>query len=112
MTKDIINKFKNKIAIITANRRKSNEALKENNRWLNENHNSADYWDRKKDELLASDFYCSESTARHTMLAYGTLRGRAYKDIENTCREEPSAYTIALFAEIDKSSVELWLRGE
>lgn len=32
--------------------------------------------------------------ARHLLLAYAFLRGRHYKQVERTCREEPSAYEI------------------
>ena len=55
--------------------------------------------------------------ARHALLAYGLLRGRAYKDIEAKTREdnEPSSTYIFDFTPeglLPDGTVTAWLKGE
>jgi len=59
--------------------------------------------------------------ARHLMLAYAFIRGRVYKDVERSCKEEPSADLIwsampgvgqIKEPSIHKAYIAQWLKGE
>lgn len=59
--------------------------------------------------------------ARYLMLAYAFMRGKVYKDIERSCKEEPTAdnvmsamHGVSQVREpsINKDMVRLWLKGE
>ncbi len=59
--------------------------------------------------------------ARHLMLAYAFMRGKVYKDIERSCKEEPSVDRVwsampgvsqVREPSIHKDMVRLWLKGE
>lgn len=104
MTKEIRTTFRNNIANITINRRKSKAALK------NLHRRNGGWHDHMT--LGKESFFVSRWDARHTMLAYGFLKGKSYEDIEQTCREEASASFIASLANTDTASAAAWLRGE
>jgi len=104
MTNEIRTKFRTKIANITINRRKSKESLRDLHR------KNGDYYDLVN--LSKEDYYVSRWDARHTLLAYGYLKGNTYEDMEQTCREEASANLIATIALADRDVIASWLRGE
>lgn len=64
----------------------------------------------------------SRPEARYLMLAYAFMRGKAYKSIERSCKEEPAADCIWAVMpggvsqvrepSIHKHMIDLWLKGE
>ena len=109
MNKEIRAEIKEQLKEIAPKRRNHKELMKAFNRDFSTG--GISYWDWYKKCLKQWNptLHCTRDKARYTMLAYGFLKGLSYKDMEQTCTEEASAYEIARIAKAEQDVVSSWL---
>ena len=95
--------IRNEIKILTFRRRNSKEKYKKLQReaedyckWLDNNTTGLYTYKNSAHYFLTAEFlrYDGRHKARHYNIAYGLLRGKSYREIENKCKIQPNPETI------------------